>query len=151
VIVRRFATPSTERAARKAPPEKASGRNPASGARAEHGDRAAVLRPAGDVVTHRHRALLAVGDRAHAARRDAARGEIVADRLGAPRAERDVVFARAALVGVAFDRELAVLRILIEPLRLLVERAARGGRQVGRVRLEEDAVADIDDEILLAA
>ncbi len=35
---------------------------------------------------------------------DAARGEIVANRLGATGAERDVVFARAALVGVTFDR-----------------------------------------------
>ena len=32
-------------------------------------------------------------------------GEIVAHRLGAARAERDVVFARAALVGMAFDGE----------------------------------------------
>ena len=38
-------------------------------------------------------------------RLDAARGEIVAHSLGAAGAERDVVFARAALVGVAFDGE----------------------------------------------
>src|SRR5262245_31345002 len=32
----------------------------------ENGDRAPVLRPAGNVVAHRDRPLLAVGDRAHA-------------------------------------------------------------------------------------
>src|ERR1700712_57870 len=71
-----------------------------SGAGVQHGDGAAVLRPAGDVVTHRDRTLLAVGDRAHPVRIDAARGEIAAHRLGTPRTERDVVFAGAALVRV---------------------------------------------------
>ena len=40
---------------------------------------------------------------------------------------------------------------LAEPLRLLVERAARLRRQLGGIGLEEDAVADIDHEVLLAA
>src|SRR5665811_1601802 len=86
----------------------------------EHRDRAAVLRPAGDVVADRDRPLLAVGDGAHAVGLDAARDQIVARGLGAPCAERDVVFARAALVGVAFDGE-GILAVIGEPLRLLVE------------------------------
>src|SRR5581483_7849748 len=80
----------------------------------QHRDGAAVLRPARDVVTHRDRALLAVGDRAHALRLHAARDQIVAYRLGAPCTERDVVFARAALVGVALDGE-GVAVIAAEP------------------------------------
>src|SRR4029079_10977588 len=93
---------------------------------------------------------LAVGNRTHAAGLDAARCEIVADCLRAGGAERDVVFARAALVGVAFDRE-GVVAVLLQPLRLLVERGARGRREFGGIGFEEDAVADVDDEILLAA
>ena len=76
-----------------------------SGSRIEHRHRATILRPAGNIVADRDRALLAVGDRAHALRLDAARGEIVAHGLCAPGAERDVVFARAALVGMALDGE----------------------------------------------
>src|SRR6516164_9701114 len=86
----------------------------------QHGDGAAVLRPAGDVVADRDRALLAVRDGAHAAAIDAAREHVGLDRLGAAGAERDVVFAGAALVGVAFDGEL-VPRIGLQPLDLLVE------------------------------
>src|SRR3954464_5252028 len=98
--------------------------------RVEHRYRAAVLRPAGDIVTHRDRALLAVGDRAHAVRLDTARGQIVAHRLRAPGAERDVVFARAALVGVALDRE-GIAIVLAEPLRLLFERRDRLRGELG--------------------
>src|SRR5438874_1127039 len=65
-------------------------------------------------------------------------------------AKRDIVFAGAALVGVAFDRE-GVVAVLLEPLRLLVEGAARLHRELGRIRLKEHAVADIDDKVLLTA
>src|SRR3984885_5632700 len=71
----------------------------------QYRDGAAILRPARDVVTDRDRAFLAVGDRPHPAGIDAARGEEGANRLGAPRPQRDVVFAGAALVGMAFDGE----------------------------------------------
>ena len=42
---------------------------------------------------------------------------------GAAGAERDVVLARAALVGVAFDGD-RVLRILLQPARLLAAASA---------------------------
>src|SRR5438270_400982 len=52
-----------------------------SGAGVQHRDRAAVLRPAGDVVAHRDRALLAIGDGAHPVRVDAAGSQEGAYRL----------------------------------------------------------------------
>src|SRR5262249_3484437 len=55
--------------------------------------------------------------------------------------------ARAALVGMAFDRE-GVAVVVLQPLRLLVEGGARLRRQFARIGLEEDAIADIDDEVL---
>ena len=116
----------------------------------QHRDGAAVLRPAGDVVADRDGALLAVGNGAHAVGRDAARGEVVTHGLAAAGAERIVVFAGAALVGMAFDGE-GVARIALEPASLLVEGRDGGRGQVGGVGFEEDAVADIDDEVLRAA
>jgi hypothetical protein len=70
----------------------------------EHRHGAAILRPTGNIIAHHDWPLLAIGDRAHALARDAARHQILADRFGAPRAKRDVVFARATLVGVALAR-----------------------------------------------
>ena len=116
----------------------------------QHRDGAAVLRPAGDVVADRDRALLAVGDGAHAVGCDAARGEVVAHGLTTAGAERVVVLAGAALVGMAFDGE-GVARVALQPAGLLVEGRGRGRGQVGRIGLEEDAVANIDDEVLRAA
>src|SRR5262245_12725547 len=121
-----------------------------SAAGVEHRDGAAVLRPARDVVAHRDRPLLAVRDGAHAISVDAARDHIVAHRLRAAGAERDIVLARAALVGMTFDGE-AVLGIVLQPLHLLVERGARLRRQLARIGLEENAVADIHDEVLGAS
>ena len=69
----------------------------------QHGDGAAVLAPAGDVVADRDRALLAVGDGLHAVAGDALGDQKVARGGGAAGAERQVIFARAALVGMAFD------------------------------------------------
>ena len=79
-----------------------------------------------------------------------ARDQIILRDFGATRAEREIIFARAALVGMAFDRE-GVAAILLQPARLLVERGLRGRVQFRRVGFEEDAVADVDDEILRAA
>src|SRR5471032_119601 len=81
---------------------------------------AAVLRPAGDVVADRDRALLAVGDRPHPRRIDTARGEEGAHRLRATCAQRDIVFAGAALVGMAFDGE-GVAVIALQPARLFLQ------------------------------
>ena len=72
------------------------------------------------------------------------------DRLGAAGAEREIVFARAALVGVALDHE-GVAVVLVEPGRLLVEGRLRGRGKVGLVRVEEHAVADGLVELLHAA
>src|SRR6185295_20096088 len=73
---------------------------------------AAVLRPAALLALGADRPLLAVGERAQARVRDAERGEVVLDRVGAALAERQVELVRAALVGVAFDQELKLRRAL---------------------------------------
>ena len=79
----------------------------------------------------------------------AARGEIVAHRLRTTRTERDVVLARAALVGMAFDGEsvLAIRLAATAP----ASPASHGLRLSSVDRFEEHPIADIDDEILLAA
>ena len=60
---------------------------------------------------------------------DAVLGQEVAHGLGALGAQRDVVLARAALVGVAFDGD-GVLRILLQPARLVGERLLGLRRQL---------------------
>src|SRR6516162_11695923 len=60
---------------------------PRSRARVQDCDRAAVLRPAGNIVADRNRALFAVGDRPHPALINAARTHEGTDRLGATGAE----------------------------------------------------------------
>src|SRR6478752_400330 len=86
---------------------------------AENGNGAAVLRPAGDVVANGNRAFLAVGDRLHALSRNAARSEVVLGGSRTASAESEVVFARTAFVGMAFERD-CVLRITAEPLSLTI-------------------------------
>ncbi|MNY50085.1 hypothetical protein D3C86_1855620 [compost metagenome] len=49
---------------------------------------------------------------------------------------------------MAFDGD-GIVRILGKPLSLTVERLLGVGADRGRVRVEEDAVADIDGEVLL--
>src|SRR3954463_11795284 len=105
---------------RLAAPAADPGRSGRSGTGVQHGDGATVLRPAGDVVTDRDRTLLAVGDGPHPAGVDAARGQEGAHRLGTAGAQRDVIFAGAALVGMAFDGERVAV-VALQPLRLLFQ------------------------------
>ena len=72
------------------------------------------------------------------------------NRLGAPGAEGEIIFARAALVRMAFDRE-GVAIVLIEPSGLLVERRLGGRGEIRLIGVEEDAVADRLVEFLDAA
>src|SRR5262249_55956983 len=117
----------------------------------KHGHRATVLRPARNIIADSNRTFLAVGDRPHALWLDTARSQIITRRLRTTRAERDVVLARAAFVGMAFDRELAVLAVIHQPLRLLVERRTRLRRKLRRVGFEKYAVTHVDDKVLLAS
>src|SRR5258706_1942254 len=66
----------------KAPAIRFFERANASGARVQHRDGAAVLRTARDVIAHRDRALLAVGDGPHPLGVDAARRHERPNRLG---------------------------------------------------------------------
>src|SRR5208282_1059443 len=116
----------------------------------EHSDGAAVLRPAGNVVADRDGAFLAITNRLDPRGGHPARLQIILGRFGAAGAEGEIIFARAALVGVTLDGE-GVRTILIEPARLLVERRLRRGVQFGGIAVEKHAVADIDHEILRRA
>src|SRR5690606_41097604 len=78
----------------------------------------------------------------------AAADQIGAHGLGAAGAQGQVVFARAAFVGVAFDADRD-LRIAGQPGGLGVQtRLGLGADRIG-VEVEIDAVADVDDEVLL--
>ena len=70
--------------------------------------------------------------------------------LGAASAEGEIVFTRAALVGVALDGD-RVARIERQPLSLTAEDCLGLGIERGRVGVEEHAVADVDHEVLGAA
>src|SRR3546814_6881575 len=67
--------------------------------------------------------------------------------IGATLAERQIVLAGAAFVGMTLDDNLPV-RILLEPGGLLVEGRLAGGLHVILVEIEEDAVADVDLKVL---
>src|SRR5262249_25043022 len=67
--------------------------------------RAAVLRPCGFVVSHRHRLLFAIADRLDAAVGHAQDGHHFLHGFGTALAQREVVFAAAALVAVALDAD----------------------------------------------
>ena len=73
-----------------------------------HDERGAAIEAAGlfaRVVVLRP--LLAVADGAQPVGADAAAGQVVAHRVGAALAERQVVFGRADVAGVAFDLDAA--------------------------------------------
>src|SRR3546814_20218674 len=90
--------------------------------------------------TEDRRALLAVADRAQPRAVDALGRQVVADRVRAALAEGEVVFAGAALVGVAFDRRRDV-GVLAQPAGPALDRVASLGIAVVPVVIEEDAVA----------
>ena len=69
-------------------------------------------------------------------------------RLSAAFAEREVVFARAALVAVSFDRDRHV-RIALQPLGLPLQDLLRFRRNVGAVEGEKHAVTGTRLQILL--
>jgi hypothetical protein len=106
------------------------------------------LRPAGNVVTDRDGPFLAVRNRSHARSVDAASGQVIAGDLRTTSPERNVVFARTALVGMTFDRD-RVLRILLQPVGLLDERLRCFRRQLNRIRREVDDIADVLREVSL--
>src|SRR6185312_3999978 len=98
-----------------------------------------VLRP--DLLTgsdHR-RPLPAVAHRLHARGIDAEGGEVAHHHAGPLFAERQVVFARAALVAMSLDHETA-LRLLLYLCRQCIQGSAGIRPQLGRIILEEDAV-----------
>src|SRR5687767_2521906 len=88
----------------------------------DDGNGATVLRPGGLVGTEDGRTLLAVGHRADALARNAERHQIVAGRIGATRAEGEVVLARAALVAMTLEGHRG-LGVLLQPGGLALERA----------------------------
>ncbi len=109
---------------------------------------AAILRPARDVVADSHRPLLTVGDRAHPVGLNAVLSKEVANRRSAACAEGDVVLTRSALVRMPFDCD-RILRVLPQPLRLLLQGRLGLWRQVRAIGREIDEIADVDGEISL--
>ena len=67
---------------------------------------------------------------------DAQADQIVADRVGAALAERQVVFVGAARVGVPLDHHLGA-RPLLHPVDVLLDRPRAPLRELGRVEGEE--------------
>src|SRR5690606_39399331 len=119
---------------------------------ARHDGRAAVaLRGPGRLIgAFSDRTFLAEAEGVDAAGGDAAAEQVRANGLGATGAQGQVVFARAALVGVAFDAD-GHLRVAGQPGGLGVQtRLGLGTDRIG-VQVEVDAVADVDDEVLFRA
>src|SRR3546814_9417145 len=84
--------------------------------------------------------FLAIADDVDAARVDAERCQIIFRGIGTAFAERDVVIAGAAFVGMAFERD-ANRRVALQPLRLALQRRLILRLDVILVIIEEDAVA----------
>src|SRR5947199_2796317 len=101
-----------------------------------HRHRPAILAPGTFVMAFDGGAFLAPAYRLHPRRGDAARLEIVARRIGAAIAEREIIFAGAALVGMAFDGD-ADRGVAGEPGGLSVERGAGLGVERIGIGLEK--------------
>src|SRR5688572_22917016 len=87
---------------------------------------AAVHRASLGSVVVGNRTLFAVADRPQPVRRNAAAAEIVANRVGAPLPEREVVLDGADAVAVAFDRHVE-RRVRLQLLHGVVENLQRVG------------------------
>src|SRR5260221_7800826 len=72
---------------------KRAGRRPLR-TRAQHGDRAAVLRPAGDIIANRDRPFFSVRDRAQALRLDTTRRQFDTRNLRAARTQTTILLTR---------------------------------------------------------
>jgi hypothetical protein len=92
-------------------------------------------------VTQHGRTFLAIADGLDALGRYAFRDQVVLDGCRATLAERNVVFTRAALVAMAFDRDLEI-GVFFKPDGLTVERLVAFGRDFGRVEIKEYAIGD---------
>src|SRR5579862_4095659 len=96
----------------------------------------AVLLPAVFGLRGAERPFLAVGDGPDPRAVDSERGQVLASRVGAPVAEREVVLRRAAVVAMTLDQELRA-RMGLEPIRIGGERSACIVAQVRLVVVEE--------------
>ena len=103
-------------------------------------DGAAILRPALLGIAQRRRTFLAIGNRRNPRALDALSDQELSGRGGAAGGERDVVFARAAFVGVALDL-YGDGRILLQPGGLAAQRFLGFRRQRRLVLKEENPVA----------
>src|SRR6266540_3720588 len=100
----------------------------------DHKMRAAILRPRRFAVTLIEGELLAVAHGLHTRGRNAQRDEIITRGNGAAFTKRKVVLGGAALVAVAFDRDLPAVELLQNPC-VLLQHLLRLGRKVGAVEL----------------
>src|SRR6202045_5060052 len=92
--------------------------------------------------------LLAVADRRDARRRYAMRDQHVFHGLGTALAQRQIVFAGAALVAMALDRDRDI-RITPQPFGLALQRLLPLRGNIGLVIGEKHAIAGGRGEILL--
>src|SRR5689334_9255469 len=123
-----------------------------SGTRAarDSGYAAAILRPAILGRLRADRVFLAVGDRFHARGRDAQADQKLLHGIGSAGTEREIVFARAALVAVAFDRD-ANRGIFLQPGCLTLQRGFVVVLDIVLVESEMDRVPDIHAQIFRAS
>ena len=91
--------------------------------------------------------LFAVAHGANPVGIDAERHQVVLDRIRPLLAERQIVFARAAFVGMPGDRDRNDGKPL-EPFRLPLEHVSRLRRKIESVEFEEHPIADLALEVL---
>ena len=117
----------------------------------DDGDAAAILRPAGFVGLGADRTFLAIGHGFDAGGGDALADQILLHGIGAARTQRQIVFAGAAFVGMAFDASRARTDTGCSQAAWRPRMALSAVLDIVLVVAEMDGVADIDAEILGAA